>query len=361
MDFIIRRKVLISMVFLSMVMLGVISYKKLNMELYPTPEMPMMVVMVNASIEVDPAYMENQAIIPLEGIIGQLEGVAEISSMATRRNGTIQVSYNEGVNLKYAQLRLQEKINASKSLISDDFTVTVDKVDTRAATNQFMSIQVIGEGGVDRLRNITDEEISDQLLNIDGIASVNVYGGRQKSITIEIAPDVAKAYNLSPSRIRQLLQSSYNARTFAGEVFEGTNRYLVNVSAEFNAVSDIGNVVVNQSSGLKLKDIASITFGTKEETSYSRVNGLDVISLMLINDNTANLIDLSHRTREAIDKLNENLAGVGVELLIESDSAETMEKNIDQIINLALVGGILAVIILWFFLRNIRLVTVVAL
>ena len=361
MDFIIRRKVLISMVFLSMVMLGLISYKKLNMELYPTPEMPMMVVMVNASIEVDPAYMENQAIIPLEGIIGQLEGVAEISSMATRRNGTIQVSYNEGVNLKYAQLRLQEKINASKSLISDDFTVTVDKVDTRAATNQFMSIQIIGEGGVDRLRNITDEEISDQLLNIDGIASVNVYGGRQKSITIEIAPDVAKAYNLSPSRIRQLLQSSYNDRTFAGEVFEGTNRYLVNVSAEFNAVSDIGNVVVNQSSGLKLKDIASITFGTKEETSYSRVNGLDVISLMLINDNTANLIDLSHRTREAIEKLNENLAGVGVELLIESDSAETMEKNIDQIINLALVGGILAVIILWFFLRNIRLVTVVAL
>lgn len=361
MDFIIRRKVLISMVFLSMVMLGVISYKKLNMELYPTPEMPMMVVMVNASIDVDPVYMENQAIIPLEGIIGQLEGVAEISSMATRRNGTIQVSYKKGINLKYAQLRLQEKINASKLLIPDEFSVVVNKVDIRALSNQFMSVQVIGEGGVDRLRNVTDNEIADQLLNIDGIASVNVYGGRKKSITIEIPHDVAKAYNLSPSRIRQLLKGNYYERTFAGEVFDINQRYLVNVSAEFNAVSDIGNIIVKQNTALKLKDIASITFATKEETSYSRVNGLDVISLMLINDNTANLIDLSHRTRETIEKLNENLAGVGVELLIVSDSAETMEKNIDQIIDLAMVGGILAVIILWFFLRNIRLVTVVAL
>lgn len=361
MDFIIRRKTLISMVFLAMVLLGIISYSKLNMELYPTPEMPEMVVMVNSSIEVDPSYMESQAIIPLEGIIGQLEGVSEISSTATRRNGTIEITYNEGVNLKYAQLRLQEKINEAKSVLPTEFTVVVDKVDLRSMMNQFMTIQVLGEGGVDRLRNITDLEIQDQLLNIDGIASVNVYGGRQKSIEIEIAPDVAKAYNLTPARIKQLLQGGYNDRTFVGEVYNASDRYFVNVSAEFKSISDIGNVIVNQSSGLTLNDIASITFGTKEETSYSRVNGKDMITMMLINDNTANLIDLSHRTRAQVSQLNDNLKSVGVELLIQSDSAETMEKNIDQIINLAVVGGLLAVLILWFFLRNIRLVMVVAL
>ena len=361
MDFIIRRKTLISMVFLAMVLLGIISYSKLNMELYPTPEMPEMVVMVNSSIEVDPSYMESQAIVPLEGIIGQLEGVSEISSMATRRNGTIEITYNEGVNLKYAQLRLQQKMNEAKSVLPSEFMVVVDKVDLRSMMNQFMTIQVLGEGGVDRLRNITDVEIQNQLLNVDGVASVNVYGGRQKSIEIEIAPDVAKAYNLTPARIKQLLQGGYNDRTFVGEVYNASDRYFVNVSAEFKEISDIGNVIVNQSSGLTLNDIASITFGTKEETSYSRVNGKDMITMMLINDNTANLIDLSHRTRALISQLNDNLESVGVELVIQSDSAETMEKNIDQIINLAVVGGLLAVLILWFFLRNIRLVTVVAL
>ncbi|MDA3929904.1 MAG: efflux RND transporter permease subunit [Prolixibacteraceae bacterium] len=360
MDFIIRRRTLISMVFLAMVMLGVISYNKLSMELYPTPEMPVMVVMVNSSIEVDPEYMESQAIIPLEGAIGQLEGVEEISSMATRRNGTIEITYNEGTNLKYAQLRLQEKMNETKSKLPEEFFVVVDKVDLRAMLNQFMSIQILGEGGVDRLRNVADQEIQDPLMNVDGIASVNIYGGREKSIEIEIAPEVAEAYNLSPARIRQMLQSGYKERTYVGEVFESTNRYFVNVSSEFKAISDIGNVIVDQSSGLKLKDVATITFGTKEETSYSRVNGKDVISMVLINDNSANLIELSHRAREAIDELNDKLESMGVEIIIQNDSAETMEKNIDQIIELAIIGGLLAIVILWYFLRNIRLVTTVA-
>jgi multidrug efflux pump subunit AcrB/ABC-type multidrug transport system ATPase subunit len=349
------------MVFLAMVMLGVISYTKLPMELYPVPEMPEMVVMVNSTIEVNPSYMESQAIVPLEGAIGQLEGVEEISSMATRRNGTIEITYNEGVNLKYAQLRLQEKINEAKANIPEEFQIVVDKVDLRSMANQFMSLQLLGEGGVDRLRNVADKEVQDQLLNIDGIASVNIFGGRQKTITIEIAPDVAKAYSLTPFRIRQLLQSGQTDRTFVGEVYEASNSFYVNVSAEFNDVSDIGNVIVNRETGLKLKDVSTITFGTKEETSYSRVNGKDAITILLINDKTVNLIDLSHKTRETITRLNEDLEQIGVELIVQSDSAETMEKNIDQIINLALVGGLLAVAILWFFLRNARLVAAVGL
>ncbi|MBN1924980.1 MAG: efflux RND transporter permease subunit, partial [Prolixibacteraceae bacterium] len=361
MDFIIRRKTFISMVFLAMVMLGVISYNRLSMELYPVPEMPVMVVMVNASIEVDPSYMESQAIIPLEGVIGQLEGVEEISSMATRRSGTIEITYNQGTNLKYAQLHLQEKINEAKAILPAEFVVQVDKVDLRSMMNQFMSIQLLGEGGVDRLRNVADKEIQNPLLNIDGIASVNIYGGREKTITIEIEPDVADAYRLTPNRIRQLLQRGQTDRTFAGEVYNSSSRYFVNISAEFQDINDIGSVIVDQDSGTRLKDISTITFGTKEETSYSRVNGKDAITILLINDNTANLIDLSHRTRETIAALNEQMESIGVELIIQEDSAEIMEKNIDQIINLAIIGGLLAVVILWFFLRNIRLVAAVAL
>lgn len=349
------------MVFLAMVMLGVISYTKLSMELYPTPEMPEMVVMVNSTTEVSPSYMESQAIIPLEGVIGQLEGVKEISSIATRRNGTIEITYNEGVNLKYAQLSLQEKINEAKSDIPEEFQIVVDKVDSRSISNQFMSLQLLGEGGVDRLRDVADKKIQDQLLNIDGIASVNIFGGREKTITIEIAPDIAKAYSLTPYRIRQLLQSGQTDRTFVGEVFEADSRFFVSVSNEFTDISDIGNVIVNATSGLKLKDVASITFGTKEETSYSRVNGKDAITILLVNDKSVNLIDLSHKTRKTIAKLNDDLKQIGVELVIQSDSAETMESNINQIINLALIGGLLAVVILWFFLRNIRLVAAVAL
>ncbi len=82
--------------------------------------------------------------------------------------------------------------------------------------------------------------------------------------------------------------------------------------------------------------------------------------MTLVNDNQANLIKLSHDALEQVNELNKKLASEGVEIVVQNNSAEMMEKNINQIINLAITGGILAVLILWFFLRNIRLVAIIA-
>ena len=108
-------------------------------------------------------------------------------------------------------------------------------------------------------------------------------------------------------------------------------------------------------------DVSEIFFGVKEVTSYSRVNSLDAVTITLVNDNQANLIDLSHSVLKVIDEINSKLAPSGVEVVIMNNTADTMEKNIDQIINLAITGGFLSVLILWFFLRNIRLVFIISL
>ena len=109
-----------------------------------------------------------------------------------------------------------------------------------------------------------------------------------------------------------------------------------------------------------LRDVAEIFFGVKEQSSYSRVNGLDAVTITLVNDNQANLIDLSHAAINQVNELNKKLASSGVEIVVQNNSAEIMEKNINEIINLAITGGLLAIMILWFFLRNIRLVAIIA-
>ncbi len=361
MGIIINRKTLISMLFIAITMLGYISYTKLSTELYPTPDFPTIIVMVNSRVDVDPEYMERQAIIPLEGAIGQLEGVDELESTASNRNGNIIVSYKSGVNLKYAYLRLQEKINEAKQSLTDGFVVNVAKINTNSLANEFMHLQVLGEGGEDRIRNIVDEDITPELQNVDGIATVNVFGGSSKSVEIKIDPAVAKTYNLTANRIARLLAQGQVERTFVGTAHDAKNNYMVNLTSEYEHISDIRNVVVSKKGPVLLKDIADISFDTKEPTSYSRVNGKDVVTMILVNDNNTNLINLSHKTRAAIDKLNDKLKANGIEIMVESDTAETMEKNIDQIIWLAIVGGLLAVLILWYFLRNIKLVTAVSL
>jgi len=360
MDFILKRRVLISMLFIGLSVLGYVSYKKLAVELLPNAEFPTLFVQVATPLEVDPSYIETQAIIPIEGAIGTIEGVEKIESNISSRYGTISVYFVKNADLKYANLKLQEKIDIIKSSIPEEFIINVIKIDLEQLLNQFMSLQVRGEGGVDRIRNITDREIRPELENIDGIAGVQVYGGKENAIEVRLNKKACKSLGITMNQVSTLLNNNGREKAFAGKVYDGNNELYVNVTATYTDVSDIGNIIVRQDGPVLLRDVAEIFYGVREQSSISRVNGMDEVTVNLVNDRQANLIKLSHTAMDQIGNLNRELASSGIEIVVQNNSAETMEKNINQIINLAITGGFLAILILWFFLRNIRLVTVIA-
>src|SRR6056297_3012210 len=138
MKFIIKRKILISMLFTGLTLLGYVSYKQLPVELMPNAELPMLFVQINSRIEVDPAYMENQAVIPVEGAIGTMEGIESMETFLNSRSASIQVNFNQNVNFKYTFLKLQEKIKQVAEKLDENFMVTVNRVDVEQLTNQFM-------------------------------------------------------------------------------------------------------------------------------------------------------------------------------------------------------------------------------
>lgn len=360
MNFLLHRRITISMLFIALSLLGYVSYKQLPVELLPNAELPMLFVQVSSQQDMDPQYVESEVIIPLEGAISSIGGVDKIQSNIDSRQSNIQVDFKNTVNFKITSLRLQEKVNELAATFSEGFTVQLQKVDVSQLANNFMVLQVRGSGGIDRVRNIVDKEIRSDLENIDGVASVNVYGGREKAIEIRLNPEACRALNLTPSKISSLLTQNTQDKAFVGFVDESDSKYFIHVNSLYTAVSDLENIVVAPGPVL-LKDVGTVFFDLKEETSFSRVNGKDAVSVALANDSQANLIDLSHRATEAIDKLNKKLEHLDVEVVVQENTAETMENNIDQIINLALIGGLLAVLILWLFLKNLRLVFFIAL
>lgn len=361
MNFIIKRKVLIAMLFTGLTMLGFISYKQLAVELYPNATLPMLFVQVGTPLEVDPKYMENQAIIPLEGAIGTLEGIEKIESTAGQQSGSIQVSYEKNVDLKFAYLKLVEKVDEVKIKLPEEFQVQTFKFDLEQLNNMFMTIQVRGSGGVDRVRQVTDKEIINQIKNIDGIANAEVFGGREKSIEIILQQDICDSYNITPADVRTALNNNSKSRTFAGKVSNNNQLHFVNVISEFDNIQDIQNLVVKEQGKIKLKDIADIHYGVKEQDSYSRINGKESVTISLTKDSQANIIALANNVKDQIKVLNKELAGKDIEMVIQTNSAETMENNINDIIQLALIGGLLAIFVLWIFLKNFRLVIAIAL
>ncbi|MFA8435796.1 MAG: efflux RND transporter permease subunit [Marinifilaceae bacterium] len=361
MNFIIKRKVLIAMLFTGLSMLGYFSYKQLPVELIPNAQYPMLFVNVGTGLEVDPRYMENQVIIPLEGVVGSLKGVEKIESEAGQQQGGIQVFFEKGTNLKFAYLKLVEKIEEAKKDLPREFQVQVFKFDLGRINNMFMTLQVRGSGGVNRLRQVVDQEIIDHIRNIDGIANADVFGGREKSLEIVLKEDVCKSYGITPADVQSALSGNSDARTFVGKVTRNNQMHFVNVIADFTDINDIHELVVREQGSIKLKDIATIHFGVKEQTSYSRVNGKEAVTIQLTRDAQANIIDLADVVKERIGQMNADLESKDVEVVVQNNTAEVMEKNINQIINLALIGGILAIFILWIFLKNIRLVVAIAL
>jgi multidrug efflux pump subunit AcrB/ABC-type multidrug transport system ATPase subunit len=357
---VINRRVTISMLFIALTLLGYVSYKQLPVELLPNAELPVLFVQVSSTQDVDPAYAESEVVIPLEGAITSLGGVENIQSTVGSRQSHIQVDFKKNINFKITSLKLEEKVNETAASFPEGFNVQVQKVDMSQISNNFMTLQVRGLGGTDRIRNITDKEIRPDLENIDGIAAVNVYGGRERAIEVQLNADACKALNLTPNRISTLLSQNAQEKTFVGFASEPDARYFVHVNSLYSKVSDLENIVVAPGPIL-LKDVATVFFDLKEETTYSRVNGKDAVSVSLVNDAQSNQIEVSHRVADAIDKLNETLAPLEVEIVVQNNNAETMENNINQIIDLALTGGLLAVLILWFFLKNARLVLLIAL
>jgi multidrug efflux pump subunit AcrB/ABC-type multidrug transport system ATPase subunit len=355
-----QRRVLISMLFIGMSMLGYISYKQLPLELLPSIELPYLIVQIGSVQEMDPEYLEREALIPVESAAGTLDDVEKIESYAGRRSGMIFISYNSNTNMKYAFLKLQEKVNAAKSTISSDFIVQVIKIDTQDLANLFMNLQVRGSGGVDRVRTIIDKEIKDEFESIDGIANIEIFGGRLKAVNIVLDNNKSEAYGITPGRVRQLIVQYRQSTTFVGLVNNYQLKNSVNVVGDYTHISQLENIVVDAARGILLKDIADIFFDVQEETSISRVNGKDAVTIQLIRDTQVNLIELAHETRSVIERLNSRLAYQDIDIVIQQDSAEILEENIDLIINLAIWGGLLAVLILWYFMRNLRLVLIIA-
>ena len=356
----IDRRVTICMLLVALTLLGYFSYKQLPVELLPNTEMPQLYVRASAQSDLTPSYMEQQVIIPLEGAISAVGGIENMESTVSGRQGTITVDFKRGTNLKMTTVKLQEKINSIRSDFPTGVSVNVQQANLTGISNQFMSLQVRGSGGVDRLRAIVDKDVVPRLESIDGIAGVTVYGGRVKSIEIRSNPEAMKALNISNAQISQALNQYNQERTFLGYISEPDRKYFVQLDANYDDVSQVENLVV-ANGPVYLRDVATVFFDYKEETTISRVNGMDAISVSLVNGSGENLLSLSKRTLKRIDEVNREVAPQDLQLVVQSNSADQISNNISQIVRLAILGGILAIIVLWFFLRNFSLVFFIAL
>ncbi len=362
MKFLINRKVTISMIFIALSFLGWISYGRLSVELLPTTELPVISVNVSAQSFYDPRYIESDVVIPLEGVVAKNSGIEKITSLAWSRGARVIVEFKPGVDMQATSIKFTEEVNQASRDLPDGFNVNVIRANSsRSYSNQFMTLSVKGEGTVDEIRAIVEEDLLSRLENVDGIVGVNLYGGRERSVEVELNDALTQSLGITPSSVVQSISSAAAERNFAGySSGRGGQDLGVFIEGGYNDVELIGDIVVSEGP-VFLKDVATVRSELLEPTSISRVDGKRAITLGLNNESGANLIEVAEAVEKEIALLNAQFAHQSISIEVASSNAEQIEENIDQIANLGVTGAVLAILILWFFLHNISMAMAISL
>ncbi|MBE83482.1 MAG: hypothetical protein CME21_13050 [Gemmatimonadetes bacterium] len=359
-DLPIKRPVTTAMLFAALSLLGLISQVRLPVELLPEviyPEVFVSVILRGTS----PEQVERDLVVPIEGEIGKLDGVVEMTSTSMANRGMIRVSYSPDTDMKFALLQIQSRVAKLQPLFPPRTQLVVQRFDTSDISSRVMNLQVLGEADLDWLRDFAENEIRPELEAVDGVVNAGVQGGRQRSVAIVADPVILEAHDLTLNDINTRLERYNRPRASLGQIYDGTRVLPVSVQTQFTDLASIREVVLKPEIPLTVGDVARVYPGVQRRTDISRVNGKASVGIQILKEDEANLLDVSAGVEDAVERLNDDYASEGIELVVTNSQADIMAEALDTLKQAAVVGVILGLAVLFLFLRTLRFVAVLLL
>ncbi len=346
----INRPVTTVMFMLIVIVVGVISYLRLPLDLFPQMNIPYAVVITSYE-GTGPSEIESLVTKPLEQVLGTVSNIKEVSSMSSNEQSVVILEFTDGTDMDFAALDVREKIDLVKPYLpSGAGTPTVMKVDPNAMA--IMDIGVTGDYDLIELKKMIDEGILSRIERIKGVASVSISGEKEEEIKITMIPEKMNGYGVTAAQIVQILRTE-NLNLPIGETNHGVQSLLVRVVGEFNSIEDIRSLPIQTMSGtVYLRDIAVITEDFKNVNSFSFINGTPCINLSIEKQSTANTVDVSKLIKKEIAKLEADYPDIHFMML--SDNSSIIQLSVNSVVNSALMGAFFALFILYVFLRNFR-------
>lgn len=357
--FSIKRPITMLMIVAVILVLGFISFSKLGIDLFPDFSFPVAVVMTEYS-GASSHEVENMITKPLEQILSTMNNVKNIQSLSSEGNSTIVIEFNWGSDMDIAAQDMREKVDLIKPYLpSDARAPMVVKFDP--SMMPVMQIALYGSDNIVQLKKIADDTIESRLLRIEGVASVGISGGLERQIDIQVDPDKLAFYGLSMPQIANKLQME-NINLPGGNVSQGKKKYNIRTEAEFKDITEVENMPIPlpQGGSVPLKSIANIKDAYKDVSSISRYNGKPSIALTIQKQSGYNTVQVAKKVKSEMAKLIKEIpVDIGYETIL--DQSDFIEFSINNVKKNAIVGGIIAVLVIYLFLQNLRSTLIIGL
>jgi HAE1 family hydrophobic/amphiphilic exporter-1 len=363
------RPVGVLMVFLAVMVFGLFSARLLPLDLMPEISYPKLTV--RAEYEgAAPAEVENDVARPLEEVLGVVTGLTRVSSISRAGYCDVVMEFTWDTDMDEANQDVLEKLDVIEPVLPEEveqplilrYDPTLDPVLVLSASGEGPEFE--GTAGLKYLRRIADRDIRRLLEPIDGVAAVKVRGGLEEEIHVELDEDALRRTNLAIGTVIQRLQAE-NINLAGGSMREGQTRYLIRTVNEFRDLEDIRDTVVlsRQGRDVRLRDIAHVESSHRQREVITRVDGAEAVEIEVYKEADANIVEMAQQVRDRIEtRIQPRLASEhGAFVTVVADRSTFIESSIQEVLDTAILGGLLAIVVLFLFLRDFKATTIVAL
>lgn len=355
----VNRPIMIYMFTTVLILLGVVSFVRLPVDLMPETQYPTLSVRAEYP-GVAPEEMENLVTRPLEASLSAAPGIYRINSTSAEGTANVRIQFDWGVNIDEAANEIRTRLDRTRGALPEGvLPPTVFKFDT--SQMPIMSLAVSGNQNQDSraLRTLLEKDIQPRLERVQGVAAVDIRGGLRREIHIMLSTEKLRSYNLSVNQIVNVLRNENRNRP-VGPMEEGKYEVLLRTQGEFQDVREINNVVVTSRGGapIYLKDVAQVTDTHEEIRQMVRIDDKPSVRFSIRKQSGTNTVTVAENVREELQRLEKAFPGITIMPMF--DSSKFITQSIDNLKESAIWGGILAILALLLFLRNVRSTLIVA-
>lgn len=348
----VKRPVTIIMLMLIIILLGSVSLSRLPIDLLPNMEIPVAVV-VTSYTGVGPQEIEKLITNPIEGAISTVENIDTVTSTTTEGNSIVVAMFKYGTDMNFATLQMREKVDLIKRLFPTEVQAPmIMKIDPTMMPIVQLTVSE-KDGDLASLQTLAEDKIKPRLERVKGAASVTVTGGYVKQVTIKANEEKMKGYGLSISTLAGILGAE-NLNAPGGQVQKGNQDLTIRTMGEFQSLDEINGLLIPLPTGgqVRLKDIAEVSLGHEDLTAISRTNGKQSISIAIQKQSGTNTVQVADDVATALKELKTDYPNLNFDTVM--DQSVYIKQSINTVVREALLGGLLAIVVLFLFFHNLR-------
>ncbi|MCE2441293.1 MAG: efflux RND transporter permease subunit [Candidatus Latescibacteria bacterium] len=355
-----RRRVTVTMFVVAAVVFGLVAFRRLAINLLPDITYPTLTVRTEYE-GTAPSEMERLVTEPVEGAVGVVTNVVRVSSTSRPGVSEVVVEFSWGTDMDFASLDVREKLDrlqlpqgAEKPVLLR-FDPSLDPI---------MRIGLYGPESLVALRLLAEEHIKLDLESLEGVAAARVNGGLEEEIHIELDEPRMASLRIPVQQVVVRLGQE-NVNLTGGQLKDGEAEYVVRTVNEFRSVEEIQDIVVGerQDAAITLADVGRVFRGHKERQVINRMNGRESVELAVYKEGDANTVTVADRVTGGLERFKKEAGGLpsGTRIEVVFSQATFIRGSVAEVLNTAIMGGVLAVLVLYLFLGNPRSTVIISL